>query len=380
VKRCESCGAAYPGRSRLSGGLLTLLTFAFPLCAQNGENVLLVANRNSPLSLQIAGYYRPLRSVPAANVCYLESGSGDEIDWATYQKTIEAPVANCLTKAGLREKVWYIVLTAGIPLRIAGTGTTIEDSEVSSVDSELTLLYQKLQGLKFTRKGTVHNPFFTKVDAPFRHPNYPIYLVTRLAAYDWADVKGMIDRSLAARNRGKFVIDLKSASDESGNDWLRDTSLLLPGNRVILDETERVLYNQTDVIGYASWGSNDHNRNRRWLGFRWLPGAIAIEFVSTNMRTLRQPPDNWTYTTWQDHEHLWADSPQGLAADLIHEGATGAEGSVAEPFLIGCARPDYVLPAYFSGRNLAESFYSGIAFLSWQSVVLGDPLCSLGKP
>ncbi len=77
---------------------------------------------------------------------------------------------------------------------------------------------------------------------------------------------------------------------------------------------------------------------------------------------------------------FWAGSPQGLSADLIHEGATGASGNAYEPFLAGCARPDYVLPAYFEGRNLAESFYLGIPFLSWQGVVFGDPLCSLGKP
>jgi uncharacterized protein (TIGR03790 family) len=244
----------------------------------------------------------------------------------------------------------------------------------------LTLLYQKLKGTKFPRQGTVHNPFFGKRDAPFRHPQFPIYLVTRLAAYDWVDVKGMIDRALAARNRGKFVIDLQSADDDAGNDWLRNAAILLPSARVTLEETIRVLYDQKDVIGYAAWGSNDHHRSRRWLGFQWLPGGIATEFVSTNMRTLKRPPDNWTYTTWQDHAHLWADSPQGLSADLIHEGATGASGNVYEPYLVGCARPDYVLPAYFEGRNLAESFYLGLQFLSWQGVVLGDPLCSLGKP
>jgi hypothetical protein len=53
---------------------------------------------------------------------------------------------------------------------------------------------------------------------------------------------------------------------------------------------------------------------------------------------------------------------------------------VNEPYLVACARPDKVLPAYAAGRNLAESFYLGIPFLSWQGVVLGDPLCSLGKP
>jgi uncharacterized protein (TIGR03790 family) len=361
--------------------LLLLLALAVPcLRAQTGENVLLVVNRKDAVSRQVADYYRPRRAVPAANVCYLETTTAEQIDWRTYQSQIEQPVGNCLKQSGLQEKVLYIVTTMGVPLMVQGSEGWVTDAEQSSVDSELALLYRKLKGVKFERKGTVPNPFFGKLDAPFRHPQFPIYLVTRLAAYDLADVKAMIDRSLAARNRGKFVIDLQSADDGPGNNWLRDAAILLPAARVTVDETTTVLYDQKDVIGYASWGSNDHHRKRRWLGFQWLPGAIAAEFVSTSMRTLKRPPDTWTYTTWQDHAHLWADSPQGLSADLIHEGATGASGNVYEPYLVGCARPDYVLPAYYEGRNLAESYYLGLAYLSWQGVVLGDPLCSLGKP
>jgi uncharacterized protein (TIGR03790 family) len=73
-------------------------------------------------------------------------------------------------------------------------------------------------------------------------------------------------------------------------------------------------------------------------------------------------------------------SPQGLSADLLQEGATGASGNVYEPYLVACARPDYLFPAYYQGRNLGESFYLSLGHLSWQAVVLGDPLCSLGKP
>jgi uncharacterized protein (TIGR03790 family) len=350
------------------------------LRAQTGENVLLVVNRKDALSRQIADYYAPRRAVPAANVCYLETTSAEEIDWKTYQSQVERPVGACLTRAGLAEKVLYIVTTAGVPLKVEGSEGSLQEAEHASVDSELALLYSKLKGAKFERKGALGNPFFGKRDSPFRHPQFPIYLVTRLAAYDWTDVKAMIDRSLAARNRGKFVIDLQSSDDDPGNDWLRNAAILMPAGRVTLEETNKVLYDQKDVIGYASWGSNDHNRKRRWLGFQWLPGAIATEYVSTNMRTLKQPPDTWTYANWSDHDRLWAGSPQGLSADLIHEGATGASGNVYEPFLTACARPDYVLPAYFEGRNLAESYYLGLRYLSWQGVVLGDPLCSLGKP
>ena len=69
-----------------------------------------------------------------------------------------------------------------------------------------------------------------------------------------------------------------------------------------------------------------------------------------------------------------------MSADYILEGATGMSGHVDEPFLGQTPRPELLLPAYYKGRNLAESYYLSIRSLSWQNIVLGDPLCSLGKP
>ena len=66
-----------------------------------------------------------------------------------------------------------------------------------------------------------------------------------------------------------------------------------------------------------------------------------------------------------------------MSADYIHEGATAASGHVSEPFLSGCPRPEYVLPAYYSGRTMAESYYLGIPGLSWMNIVIGDPLMRL---
>ena len=271
---------------------MPLLVLAYGLHAQTGENVLLVVNRNVPLSRQIADYYRTRRAVPVKNVCTIDTTGEEEIQWGVYEERIERPIGNCLKSASLVDKVLYIVTTMGVPLKVDGPGAR-QLSERASVDSELALLYSKLKGTRYPRTGGVPNPFFMRRDTPFRHPAFPIYLVTRLAAYDLADVKAMIDRSLQARNRGKFVIDLQSEKDETGNDWLRTAAMLLPAGRVVLDETTRPLYNQTGVIGYASWGSNDGNRTQRMLHFEWLPGAIAAEFVSTSARTFQRPPDTW---------------------------------------------------------------------------------------
>jgi uncharacterized protein (TIGR03790 family) len=352
---------------------LLLFAASLPLCAQTGQQVLLVGNSKDPVSRQIVDYYRPRRSVPMANVCWLSTTSNEEVEWNVYEREIEGPVGDCLKKAGLEEKVLYIVTTLGVPLKIDGTAGLAANR--GSVDSELALLYSKLHGKKFERAGMINNPFFSNRDEPFRHPQFPVYLVTRLAAYDWPDVKAMIDHGLAAKNRGKFVIDMPNEKSGDGNGWLRMAALLLPPTRVVLDLTPTVRYGEKDVIAYASWGSNDVNRKQRWLHFEWLPGAIATDFVSTNARTFKRPPDDWNISGKE-----FGGSAQSLSADFIHEGASGASGNVYEPYLTACARPEYVLPAYFDGRNLAESFYMGLPYLSWMGVVLGDPLVSLGKP
>jgi uncharacterized protein (TIGR03790 family) len=362
---------------RLPFLLLLLLPFAALHCldAQTGEQVLLVGNSKDANSRQIVDYYRPRRSVPPANVCWLSTTSNEEVDWPLYEREIEGPVGDCLKKARLTEKVLYIATTLGVPLKINGSAGSLM-AERGSVDSELALLYSKLHGRKFERAGMIHNPFFGVRDGEFRHPQFPIYLVTRLAAYDLTEVKGMIDRGLTAKNRGKFVIDVTNEKGGDGNGWLRTAALLLPPTRVVLDLTPKVLYEEKDVIAYASWGSNDVNRKQRWLHFQWLPGAIATDFVSTNARTFKRPPDDWNISAKKD----FGGSEQSLSADFIHEGASGASGNAYEPYLMACARPEYVLPAYFDGRTLAESFYMGLPYLSWMGVVLGDPLCSLGKP
>jgi uncharacterized protein (TIGR03790 family) len=347
--------------------------------AQTGDQVLLVANRKDAASREVADYYRPRRSVPVANVCWLETTSQEEIPWDIYQQQIEKPVALCLERGGLKEKALYIVLTLGVPLKVTGGGRGL-GVEHASVDSELALLYGKLHGAAINRAGALKNPFFGKRDEPFRHPRFPIYLVARLAAYDVAQVKAMIDRSLTASNRGKFVIDLSTSRTDQGNDWLQTAAILLPAARVVMDQSSKVLYDEHDVIGYAAWGSNDGNRRKRNLGFQWLPGAVATEFVSTNARTLQRPPVDWSFGAWLEKYRMFGGSVQSLAADYIDQGATAATGNTYEPFLVGCARPDYLLPAYFHGRNLAESYYLSIQWLSWQGVLLGDPLCSLGKP
>jgi uncharacterized protein (TIGR03790 family) len=344
--------------------------------AQSPDQVLVVVNKRSATSRQIGEYYIHRRGIPLANLCTIATDTQETISRSVYETGIEKPIGAFLSSHGLQEKVLYIVLTSGVPLRITGQGEQFRN-DAASVDSELTLLYQHLRGVRTPLPGPIPNPFFGHRNTPFEHPAFPIYLVTRLDGYNMTDMKALVDRGLAARNTGKFVIDLRAHETTPGNQWLRAAALLLPENRIVLDDSPAVLSGIKDVIGYASWGSNDTDRKHRFLGNSWLPGAIATEFVSFDGRTFRPPPDKWDLGNWEDTKTYFADAPQSLAADYIHEGATGASGQVFEPFLQFCPRPDFILPAYYSGRTLAESFYLGIPGLSWMNVVIGDPLTRL---
>jgi uncharacterized protein (TIGR03790 family) len=361
----------------LRTALLFVLAFSSAASSGKSENVLVVVNANSAMSRSIGEYYARRRSIPSGNVCTIKAPVEETVSRDEYNRLISAGVGSCLKAKRLVEQVLYIVTTQGVPLRVKGA--TGMNGDNASVDSELALLYGDLRGAPRGLRGPAPNPFFRQRDAEFRHPQFPIYLVTRLAAYDLPGVRAIIDRSLAARNRGKFVVDLRSKRDESGDEWLRNAAILLPADRLVLEETDKVVYGEKQVIAYASWGSNDPNRKQRHLGFEWLPGAIATEYVSTNGRTFAKPPDGWNIGTWKDRISYFAASPQSLTADFIADGATGASGHVNEPYLGYTPRPDYVLPAYHSGRNLAESFYLALPALSWQNIIIGDPLCSIGE-
>jgi uncharacterized protein (TIGR03790 family) len=347
--------------------------------AQDGHSVLVVINDNSSLSRTIGDYYARRRAIPQSNLCHIRAPEDEEIARDIYNRQIAPSIAACLRDGGLADRVLYIVTTMGVPLKIQGTGDMNGDQ--AAVDSELTLLYLDMKrGAPHAIRGSIPNPFFGKKDAAFGHPQFPIYLVTRLAAYDFDGVKAIIDRSLQAANKGKFVIDEKDSGEHSADEWLRSAAVFLPKERVVLDTSTKVLYDISDVIAYAGWGSNDKNRHRRFLGFHWLPGAIATEFVSTNARTFKKPPDSWNIGGDWSGPSSFAGSPQTMTADYLLEGATGASGHVYEPYLAQTPHPELLLPAYYKGRNLAESFYLAIPSLSWQNIVVGDPLCSLGKP
>src|SRR5688572_11023086 len=151
-------------------GLRTFLVFCslflafFEANAQGPENVLLLINSASPASIEIGTYYAQKRSVPSENIVRLQLPLTESIERADYERLIETPLAAWLTRTFSQDRILYIVLTKGIPLRI--NGTTGQDGTIASVDSELTLLYRKLTGVPVPPAGRINNPYFLGNSSP----------------------------------------------------------------------------------------------------------------------------------------------------------------------------------------------------------------------
>src|SRR5688572_6583368 len=112
--------------------------------AQSAENVAVVINDNSPDSQRIGEHYARTRALPATNVIRIRVSPDDTIDRGVYAASIEAPILAAIRSAGLQDRLLYLVLTKGVPLRIAGT--TGLSGTLGSVDSELRSEERRMTG------------------------------------------------------------------------------------------------------------------------------------------------------------------------------------------------------------------------------------------
>jgi uncharacterized protein (TIGR03790 family) len=383
--RCRPAGWS-AAALRAFGTLLILTSSIGNKCAeaQSPANVLLVVNSTSAASGSVSRYYAERRGVPQDNVCSITTAAAESISRADYATQIEQPIWQCIAGLRAHDRILYIVLTKDVPIRISGTGGRTGTN--ASVDSELTLLYRRRTGQQAPVAGFVPNPYFAGSGPiasikPFSHESQDIYLVTRLDGFTLQDAIALIDRATTPTRDGRFVLDERAALVDSGGDrWLRTAAERLRelglDDRVELDESTKVVTKEAGVLGYYSWGSNDPAIQIRDFELQFVPGAIAGMFVSTDGRTFKEPPPAWRPSNDGRRESIFGGSHQSLVGDLIRAGVTGAAGHVDEPYLDATIRPEILFPAYASGRNLAEAYYAAMPYVSWQTLVLGDPLCA----
>jgi uncharacterized protein (TIGR03790 family) len=384
-------------------GLCCLVVRPIPTGAQSlADRVVVVENLASPISVTVAQDYAKKRAVHnLVTVRCIDSAlnAGNEtISFAGYQSQVEVPVRAFLST---HPKIQFIVLTKGIPIRIADAPGRGLGNKRPSLDSYLAALdYDKdpkaisvpISDSGFT--GTAWANRYWQAKEPFSHAKFGGYLVTRLDGYTMDDAMALTARAIASEKsppRGGVLLDtcksfgyadralqpvqlfatppqpgkaLPPMADINFNhfnaDMQKAADLLKARNIPFeLDENEEFVGGRSGLMGYISWGSNDHAfKADAYHSLRFAPGSICDTAVSTSGRTF-----------------LPTSGGQSLVADLISQGVTGVKGYCDEPLLVAIASPTVLFDRYTSGWTLAESFYAASRFVGWEDIVLGDPLC-----
>lgn len=349
------------------------------IASDDYRDVAVIINRNSVASMEIGEYFASVREIPPQNLIEINATTTEEINDAEFQ-SIRTQIENYLTANNLKDTINYLVTTKGMPLKInrysAEAGWDNPQNASASVESELSLILGRYAD-RIGGNGRVTNPYYLQ-NGHFTRKQYDVYLVTRLDAYTVEEVERMIDRAtppIPLSSSAKFVFDQDPAWQLHLNGVMATAAAKLKEKsfNTLLDTAAGFVTGQSDVVGYVSWGSNDHTfkvgENYTALyeathakpGNAWHRGAIAETYVSTSGRTFNRP----------------VEYGQSLIADLIAEGITGAKGYVYEPFASAMTEVQILFILYTGGYNLAESFYGSSPFLSWMDVVIGDPKATL---
>ncbi len=326
------------------------------------NDVLVVINEASEISDSVGEYFANVRYIPIKNIVRVTTQTTEEIDSVQFHN-LRQQIESALITRNIEDSINYIVTTKGMPLKVIRRGSLSS----SSVESDLSLILGPYAS-SIGGSGKIASPYYTKHDN-FTRSKYGFYLVTRLDGYSYNDIKGLIDRasiiSTSIPSNAQVVLDMDpmwtSTPTLNINMQRAADSLKSKGITSYLDTTTTFVTDKINVLGYTSFGSNDHNcesvtthaipRNT------YLPGAIAETYVSTSARSFTLPP-------------LYG---QSLIADLIAEGITAVKGYVYEPYSNAMANVSVLFSMYADGFTIAESFYSASHFLSWMDVIIGDP-------
>ena len=372
------------------------------------DEVLLITNLNSPISRSVADDYASKRHIKNRVSIQCQDSAlrteNETIPLAIYTMVVEAPIKKYLAT---HPKINFIVLTKGIPIRISGCslGSCWEQSKEPestrgnpSLDSYLSALdYGSKPGLRrisIAGSGAIGAAYanrYWNANEPFSHAKFGGYLVTRLDGYTEADAKALVRESLQAEShmaeilkRGTVLLDAQpifgmghpstqpaaivgnnipteSEYGEFNADMLNAHDILSKrGISDELDTKEAFIGNRTNLLAYFSWGSNDAKYSpQAYLSLQFAPGSLCDTAVSTSARTF-----------------LPTKGGQSLLVDLISHGLTCGKGYSDEPLLQAIASPSIALERYTAGYTMAESFYAASAFVAWEDIVIGDPLCS----
>jgi len=397
--------------------LFHIALFLIPnLChALEPKEILVIANKATPKSINIAKYYMSKRKIPADNLLEIRVTDKETCSRIDYKVNVAAPVRRYLEKNGTEIHIRCLVLMYGIPLRIAPPDIKSEDKieiralkkrkdtlkhqlqnigeekkkirddikielnsvkekirklekedQRASLDSEIALVLEK----EYSLSKWTPNPYFLG----FKGKNLPIkkehvLMVSRLDGPDAKTVKRIVDDSIKTEKKGLSGIAYFDARwPDPGQKKLSayalyDRSIHLAAERVqksrrlpvVLDEKQDLFKPGAcpDAALYCGWYSLANYVD----AFKWKSGSVGYHIASSECSTLKKKNSN-----------VWCKK-------MLERGVAATIGPVSEPYVEAFPLPELFFGLLVDGNlTLAECYIVSIPYLSWQMVLVGDPL------
>jgi uncharacterized protein (TIGR03790 family) len=355
------------------------------------ERVAILYNSAVPESLELAKTYQKARGIPEANMIGLAMPDREEISRQEYEQSLRNPLraefsqrewwklgrADETTTVAVESKIQVLVCMRGVPLKVARMAepkkepekkpdpaqpappvNPLEVANEASVDSELAVLSWEGQPIL----GPLRNGYFESTQG-FSEAKIPyIMLVGRIDGPSLAICQRMIADAQAAEKSGlwgRAYIDLAQFYPE-GETWIRGAGMKCAdaGMPVVTHPWKEVFpkhYPMTDAAVYYGWYEGNVCGPFVKPGFQLRRGSVAVHLHSFSASTVRSESANW-------------------CGPLLARGAAVTLGNVYEPYLGLTHRFDMVHQRLLDGFSWIEATYASIPVLSWQGVVLGDPL------
>jgi uncharacterized protein (TIGR03790 family) len=350
--------------------------------------VVVVYNSMIPESEKLARIYAKARSIPEEQLVGLALSKDEEISRKEFDETLRKPLQDVFDrkqwwargldqrgKMAVREtKIHVLVTLRGVPSRIRTDHTPppnpppqpqaekaneppFAHTDEAAVDSELALM--GIDGLP--TDGPLNNPYF-KAKKSFKDAGLPMLLVGRIDAARWETCERMIQDAIDTENTGLWgmcVLD-ESRKYPEGDQWIEAIGKMnsAAGIPCLVDrfpETIPAGFPLKDVAVYYGWYDWNISGPFQNPDFKFKRGAIGIHLHSFSAAQLRDPAKNWS-------------------VGLLERGAAATIGNVYEPYLQMTHQFDIMQRALLDGYTLVEAAYMAIPVLSWQNIVLGDPL------
>ena len=371
------------------------LGFAPVLHQVTAERVAFVYNTNDADSLEVAQYYRDQRGIPNENLIGLditvptpgatgitcETVTLDEVDYL-YQ--IENPLITALEALGADfssdgiSPIWVIVLGYGIPLAYDDGG------EVIAIASRLHRLghpiSHKFLNHTYDRRGEFK--FFDDNDAT------ELFITAILDGPTKEAVKKLIDRSLDVDNQTFIVGDL--LIDPYGRKTTADD---LQYQEDILDFIDDETFN-LDLAVWPTVDIDDPYQEPTVAYFShdafywgWFNPTYSRQlFLQQNERRVflynaddRSACNIHYYANGSPFDVNGSDFWCNIAIN-IEPGYASCAGSVVDPGSDAFLRPTPFFQALHQGATLGESYLFASKFVSWKTVLIGDPLMVVNFP